>query len=183
MLNQFLQKAKGTMAYPSMGDDACKEAWLRVAELGWRLRRMERDQPVPAVVSWEGLQPLPPVPGASRPKHTSEELQQLLTQKPTESSKQYLQRLQELLQTYDDYNAMLSTEGEDCWSDESYDSFEGRVEKRVEDMLDEPKTAQEEKYQLQMETHLQTMKENAESEILEESEAEEPDSEELVQDI
>ena len=173
ILNQFLEKAKKTHSYLSLGDEECKEAFLRVRELQWRYRRMELDKPVPAIVSWEE-----PNPRAPRPKHTNEGLEQLLKQKPNESIKQYFKRLQKLLHTYEDYNAMLSIEGEDAWSDESHDSFEGRVEWAVEDILDAPQNYGEEIYEKEVKAHRQIMEENVESEILEESESEDPEDEE-----
>ena len=51
-----------------------------------------------------------------------------------ESTQQYLKRLNELRDRMVEFNNMLEIEGEDCWNEESDDSFEQKGEEKLEDM-------------------------------------------------
>ena len=126
LLEAFLIKVKTTRRFKALQNDVDAAALLRYKEMEWRQGRLQRGQGVPDRLTFEKVKK------RKRPP-SGDELETEL-QQGNESNRKYLKRLTKVHDRMREFNNMLEIEGEDCWDEASDDSFEQKVEEKLEDM-------------------------------------------------
>jgi hypothetical protein len=126
LLQAFLCKVERTREYQVLKNDVDKESFLRYKELEWRQHRLRRAQGVPDRVTFEKAQ--------KRERPLKGDALNKAMEQGNESDTKCLRRLTKIRDNMDEFINMLSIEGEDCWDEESDNSFEDQVENKLEDM-------------------------------------------------
>ena len=126
ILQAFLTKVKTTQKMKALQNDVDKAALLRYKEMEWRQGRLKRGQEVPDTLTFEQVK--------KRERPPSADALELEMQQGNESNQKYLRRLSNVRDRMVEFNNMLEIEGEDCWDEETDDSFEQKVEEKLDSM-------------------------------------------------